>query len=151
MKLNWQHTRVLLLLIVVLTWSLPGQTMAAALRIVGSSTDLIAIAKEIGKDRVSIYSPFPGSQEPELWVEEVFPSWIVKASRADIYIRIGLFADVWAEALITDARNPRIDPGAPGYIDASVGVRVLEVPSGTVSRSLGEIHIQGNPHYLLWR
>lgn len=123
--------------------------MAAALRVVGSSTDLTAIAKEIGKDRISVYSPFPGSQEPELWVEEVFPSWIVKALRADMYIRIGLFADVWAETLITDARNPRIDPGAPGHVDASEGVRVLEAPSGSVSRSLGEIHIQGNPHYLL--
>ncbi|ETX03070.1 MAG: hypothetical protein ETSY1_01400 [Candidatus Entotheonella factor] len=151
MKLNGQPTRVLLLLLllVALTWSWPGQTLAAALRIVGSSTDLTAIAKEIGKDRVTVYSPFPGSQEPELWVEEVFPSWIVKASRADMYIRIGLFADVWAEALIADARNPRIDPGGLGYVDASEGVRVLEVPSGTVSRSLGEIHIQGNPHYLL--
>ncbi len=148
MKLDWQRTRALLLL-VVLIWSLPGQSMAAALRIVGSSTDLIAIAKEIGKDRVKVYAPFPGSQEPELWVEEVFPSWIIKASRADMYIRIGMFADVWAEALITDARNPRIDPGSPGHVDASEGVHVLEVPSGAVSRSLGEIHIQGNPHYLL--
>ena len=135
--------------VIVLLWSQVGYTMAPALRIVGSSTDLIAIAKEIGRDRVSVYSPFPGSQEPELWVEEVFPSWIVKASRADVYIRIGLFADVWADALITDARNPRIDPGSPGHVDASAGVRVLEVPSGGVSRSLGEIHIQGNPHYLL--
>ncbi|PON18314.1 hypothetical protein C2W62_08555 [Candidatus Entotheonella serta] len=148
MNMGWTYTRVLLML-VVLMCSLPEATKAATLRIVGSSTDLIAIAKEIGKDRVSVYSPFPGSQEPELWVEEVFPSWIVKASRADTYIRIGLFADVWAEALITDARNLRIDPGAPGYVDASRGVHVLEVQSGSVSRSLGEIHIQGNPHYLL--
>jgi zinc/manganese transport system substrate-binding protein len=116
---------------------------------VGSSTDLVAIAKEIGKERVEGYSPFPGYQEPELWVEEVFPSWIIKASRADIYVRIGLFADVWADALITDARNPRIDPGSPGYIDASQGIPVLEVPTGPVDRAMGEIHIQGNPHYLL--
>jgi zinc/manganese transport system substrate-binding protein len=114
-----------------------------------SSTDLIAIAKEIGKDRVEVYTPFRGYQEPELWIEEVFPSWIIKASRADCYIRIGLFADVWADTLITDARNPRIDPGSPGYVDASQGIPVLEVPTGTVDRSLGEIHLQGNPHYLL--
>ncbi len=148
MTLGWRYTCVLLILGLFM-WGLPTQGMAAALRVVGSSTDLTAIAKEIGKDRISVYAPFPGYQEPELWVEEVFPSWIVKAARADMYIRIGLFADVWAEALITDARNPRIDPGAPGHVDASEGVRVLEVPSGSVSRSLGEIHIQGNPHYLL--
>ena len=146
--IKWSRP-VCALLFVALLWSQPGHGMSPALRVVGSSTDLIAIAKEIGRDRVSVYAPFPGSQEPELWVEEVFPSWIVKASRADMYIRIGLFADVWAEALITDARNPRIDPGAPGHVDASEGIRVLEAPSGSVSRSLGEIHIQGNPHYLL--
>lgn len=146
--LDRRHIRVLLILVLLIGLA-SSTAMAAALRIVGSSTDLTAIAKEIGKDRVTVYSPFPGAQEPELWVEEVFPSWILKAARADMYIRIGLFADVWTEALITDARNPRIDPGAPGYVDASEGVRVLEVPSGSVSRSLGEIHIQGNPHYLL--
>ena len=134
---------------IVVFLALPGYLSARSLRIVGSSTDLTSIAKEIGKDRVTVYAPFPGNQEPELWVEEVFPSWIVKASRADVYIRIGLFADVWADALITDARNPRIDPGAPGHVDASQGIVALEVPSGSVSRSLGEIHVQGNPHYLL--
>lgn len=122
---------------------------ARAIRVVGSSTDLIAIAKEIGRERVEVYSPFPGYQEPELWVEEVFPSWAVRASKADIYIRIGLFADVWAEPLIVDSRNPRIYPGEPGHVDASVGMPVIEVPTGPVDRAHGEIHLQGNPHYLL--
>lgn len=146
----WQGTgRVAWSLLMVFTWIMPQPTMARTLRVVGSSTDLMAIAKEIGKERVESYSPFPGYQEPELWVEEVFPSWIIKASRADSYVRIGLFADVWAETLITDARNPRIDPGSPGYVDASQGIQVLEVPTGPVDRTMGEIHIQGNPHYLL--
>lgn len=129
---------------------MPYEAAAArTIRVVGSSTDLIAIAKEIGRERVEVYSPFPGYQEPELWVEEVFPSWAVRASKADIYIRIGLFADVWAEPLIEDARNPRLYPGAPGHVDASAGIAVLEVPGGEVDRAHGEIHLQGNPHYLL--
>ena len=81
---------------------------------VGSSTDFTSIAKEIGGDRIRVYAPLPGYQEPELYIEEVFPSWIIQASRADGYVRIGLFADVWADSLMIDARNPRIDPGAPG-------------------------------------
>ena len=117
--------------------------------LVGSSTDFTAIAKEIGKDRVKVYSPLPGYQEPELYIEEVFPSWIIQASRADGYVRIGLFADVWADALMIDARNPLIYPGAPGHVDASQGIQVLEIPTGPVDRSRGEIHLQGNPHYLL--
>lgn len=126
----------------------PGET-ARKIRVVGSSTDLIEITKEIAKDRVEVYSPFPGYQEPELWVEEVFPSWAVKASRADMYVRIGLFADVWAETLIIDSRNGKIFPGEAGYVDASAGIPVLEVPTEPVDRSRGEIHVQGNPHYLL--
>jgi len=122
---------------------------ARTLRVVASSTDLVAIAQEIGKDRVQGHSFFLGYQEPELWVEEVFPSWMLKAARADLFIRIGLFADVWADTVIEGARNPKIYSGSPFLVDASEGIVVLEVPTGTVDRSLGEIHIQGNPHYLL--
>jgi ABC-type Zn uptake system ZnuABC Zn-binding protein ZnuA len=117
--------------------------------LVGSSTDFTAIAKEIGGDRIKVYSPLPGYQEPEIYIEEVFPSWIIQASRADGYVRIGLFADVWADSLIIDARNPLIYPSAPGHVDASQGIHVLEIPTGPVDRSRGEIHLQGNPHYLL--
>ena len=117
--------------------------------LVGSSTDFTAIAKEIGGDRIKVYAPLPGYQEPELYIEEVFPSWIIQTSRADGYVRIGLFADVWADSLMIDSRNPLIYPGAPGHVDASQGIHVLEIPTGPVNRSRGEIHLQGNPHYLL--
>jgi ABC-type Zn uptake system ZnuABC Zn-binding protein ZnuA len=92
---------------------------------------------------------FQGNQEPELWVEEVFPSWVVRASRAQAFARIGLYADVWVDTVIESAQNRAIVPGAAGHIDASQGIAVLEVPSGRVDRSLGEIHVAGNPHYLL--
>jgi zinc/manganese transport system substrate-binding protein len=116
---------------------------------VTSSTDLAAIAQEIGRERVQVHSFFRGDQEPEIWVEEVFPSWIVRASRADALIRIGLYADVWMDTVIEAAHNRKVAPGGAGHIDASEGIEVLEVPGGRVDRSLGEIHIQGNPHYLL--
>lgn len=118
-------------------------------RIVTSSTDLASIATEIGRERVEAHSFFRGDQEPELWVEEIFPSWIVRSTRADLLIRIGLFADVWMDTVIESAQNRKIAPGAAGHVDASDGIEVLEVPTGRVDRSLGEIHIQGNPHYLL--
>lgn len=126
-----------------------GEAEAKVLRIVASSTDLETIAREIGRERVQGVSFFAGNQEPELWVEEIFPSWMLRAARADLFVRIGLFADVWADVVIEGARNPKIFPGGPGLVDASEGVRVLEVPGGPVDRSLGEIHLQGNPHYLL--
>lgn len=126
-----------------------GGAEARTLRVVASSTDLVAIAQEIGKEGVEGHSFFLGYQEPELWVDEVFPSWMLKTARADLYCRIGLFADVWADVVIEGARNPRIFPGGPGLVDASEGIAVLEVPIGATDRSLGEIHLQGNPHYLL--
>jgi zinc/manganese transport system substrate-binding protein len=122
---------------------------ARTLRHVASSTDLVSIAQEIARDRIQGQSFFRGDQEPELWVEEVFPSWIVRASRADLLTRIGLFADIWMDTVIESAGNRRIVPGAPGYVDASERIAVLEIPGGPVDRSLGEIHVQGNPHYLL--
>ncbi|MBI4635179.1 MAG: zinc ABC transporter substrate-binding protein [Candidatus Rokubacteria bacterium] len=128
----------------------PGVAGArAALRVVTSSTDLASIAQEIGRERVQAHSFFRGDQEPEIWVEEIFPSWIVRAGRADALIRIGLFADIWMDTVIEGAHNRKIAPGGPGYVDASEGIAVLEVPSGRLDRSLGEIHVQGNPHYLL--
>jgi len=111
---------------------------------------MIAIAREIaGEDRVDGYCPFTGYQEPELWVEEVFPSWLLKAAKADLYVRVGLAADVWADVVIEASRNHRITRGSPGHVDASEGISVIEVPTWKVDRSAGEIHIMGNPHYLL--
>ncbi|MGH7324991.1 MAG: metal ABC transporter substrate-binding protein [Candidatus Rokuibacteriota bacterium] len=122
---------------------------ARSLRVVTSSTDLASIAAEVGRERVQAASFFRGYQEPELWVEEIFPSWVVRASRADTLVRIGLSADVWMDTVIEAAQNRAIVPGGPGYVDASEGIEVLEVPVGRVDRTLGEIHVQGNPHYLL--
>lgn len=126
-----------------------GAGEAKTLAVVTSSTDLAALAAEIGGDRVRARSFIPGHAEPELWHDEVFPSWFVRAGRADVLIRIGLSADPWLDTVIENAMNRRVAPGGPGYVDASEGIAVLEVPAGRVDRSLGEIHVQGNPHYLL--
>ena len=139
----------IVILLGMLLLGAPAGMAAEQIRVMGSSSDMIAIAQEIAKDRMTGYSPFAGYQEPELFIEEVFPSWAMRAARADLYIRIGLFADIWASTLLVDSRNHRILPGEAGYVDASEGVQVLEVPTWKIDRSRGEIHIQGNPHYLL--
>jgi ABC-type Zn uptake system ZnuABC Zn-binding protein ZnuA len=122
---------------------------ARTVQIVTSSTDLAAIAGEVGREHVAATSFFRGDQEPEIWIEEIFPSWVLRARRADVLVRIGLYADVWMDTVIEGALNRAVAPGGPGYVDASEGVAVLEVPSGRVDRGLGEIHVAGNPHYLL--
>jgi len=139
----------LILLFVAVLGTPKKAPIAKPINVVTSSTDFASIAKEIGKDRVEAFSPFKGYQEPELWVEEVFPSWMLKAAKADMYVRIGLLADVWADVVIEGSRNKKIFPGEAGYVDASEGIEVLDVPTAKVDRASGEIHLQGNPHYLL--
>ena len=67
---------------------------------------------------------------------------------ADVFVSVGLELDGgWLPLVIPGSRNPKIQPGAKGFVDASEGVNVLEKPTGTVSRAEGDIHPLGNPHY----
>jgi ABC-type Zn uptake system ZnuABC Zn-binding protein ZnuA len=74
---------------------------------------------------------------------------MVKVRRADLMVLNGLELDGWAEVVIQGANNPRVIPGAPGRVDASQGIMVLEVPTTRVDRSMGDVHPVGNPHYTL--
>jgi zinc/manganese transport system substrate-binding protein len=47
--------------------------------------------------------------------------------------------------LLTQSGNDRIQPGRPGFLEASQFVARLEVPK-TIDRALGDIHPSGNPH-----
>ena len=51
--------------------------------------------------------------------------------------------------LITQSRNSKIQPGNAGYLDASRTVRILDMPTGQITRAMGDVHPQGNPHYWL--
>jgi ABC-type Zn uptake system ZnuABC Zn-binding protein ZnuA len=110
--------------------------------------DLGALAREIGGDRVSV-SVFCKGQEDAHFVEAK-PSFIRSLSRADVFIQSGLELEIgWAPVLLQSARNARILPGTTGFIDASTAISPLEIPSGPIDRSMGDIHPLGNPHYLL--
>lgn len=120
---------------------------AAKLRVVTSTTDLAAIVRAVAGDRVEVESIASGYQNPH--AVDAKPSFIVKLAKADALVRIGLGLDQWVDALAENARNPRILRGGTGYIDAAVGVPVLERPAGHVDRSMGDLHAFGNPHYWL--
>jgi zinc/manganese transport system substrate-binding protein len=65
-------------------------------------------------------------------------------SRAQVYLKVGLGLDQWADAIVDGSRNARLT-----VVDCSAGVRVLEKPAGKVDASMGDVHPQGNPHYWL--
>ncbi|MFN2431350.1 MAG: metal ABC transporter substrate-binding protein [Gemmatimonadota bacterium] len=117
-------------------------------RVLTTTQDLAAIAREIGGDRVEVTAIARGYQDPHF--VEAKPSYILQASKADMLVLVGLDLEIaWLPNVITGSRNRRIQPGAPGYVDASRGIRLQEVPTGRISRDLGDIHAYGNPHYWL--
>src|SRR6266705_5464639 len=121
---------------------------AGKLHIMTATTDLAALAQEIGGDRVEVESVARGYQDPHF--VEAKPSFLLKMRRADLLIVVGLELEIgWLPPLITQSTNPKIQVGAPGYFDASRFARILEMPTGAVTRAEGDVHPQGNPHYWL--
>src|SRR5262245_12036772 len=120
---------------------------AERIRVVATIPDLKALTEEVGGALVEVDALVRGTQNPHDL--EARPSLMVKMRRADVLVINGLDLDAWAEAVVLGANNPRVIPGAPGRIDASRGIPVLEVPTTRVDRSMGDVHPLGNPHYTL--
>jgi zinc/manganese transport system substrate-binding protein len=67
---------------------------------------------------------------------------------ADVFIHSGLDLELWVPQLLRGSRNRKIQPGQPGNVNAARGIRLKEVPQ-EISRSQGDLHVYGNPHYVL--
>lgn len=121
---------------------------ASPIKVVTTTEDLAAIAREVGGDKVQVQSLARGEQDPHFL--EAKPSLILKLSQADLLVEVGLELEIgWLPALKIGARNGKILNGEPGHVDASSGIRLMEIPSGPIDRSAGDVHPQGNPHYWL--
>ncbi len=121
---------------------------AARVKIVTATSDLAALAAEVGGDRVEVESIARGYQDPHF--VEAKPSFLLKLRRADLLFVVGLQLEIgWLPPLITQCGNPRIQVGAPGYFDASQFAEILEIPTQVVTRAMGDVHPFGNPHYWL--
>jgi zinc/manganese transport system substrate-binding protein len=120
----------------------------AALKVVATTQDLESLAKEVGGDKVETESLAKGYQDPHQ--VEPKPSFILKLHSADLLIVVGRELEIgWLPALINQARNSRIQAGADRYLDASNFAHILEIPTGQITRAMGDVHPQGNPHYWL--
>lgn len=123
------------------------QQAQAQIKIVTSLPDLASIADYVGGDKVETFSIAKGYQNPHF--VDPKPSYIIKLSRADMFITVGLDLELgWSPQLLQSSRNSKIQKGNPGYVDASENMPLLQVPTST-SREEGDIHIYGNPHYWL--
>src|SRR5215470_4785497 len=120
----------------------------ADLKVATSLTDLASVAQIVGGKHVTAQSLCRGFEDPHFVPAK--PSLMKAIQHADVYISTGLELDGgWLPLVLPGSRNPKIQPGAKGFVDASEGVQVLEKPTGTVSRAEGDIHPLGNPHYYL--
>lgn len=116
--------------------------------VVTSTSDLAALAQEVGGDRVEVESIARGYQDPHF--VEAKPSFLLKLRKADLLILVGLQLEIgWLPPLITQCGNPRVQIGASGYLDVSQFAEILEIPKGQVTRAMGDVHPMGNPHYWL--
>ena len=144
MFFNKQRIGILACLIIIgssaLSWASP-------IRIVSITDDFASIAKSVGGDHVLVDTLVKGSRNMHHINPK--PSMVMKVKRADVIIRIGMATDSWIDSLIEVARNQRVFVGEDGYINASLRVSKLEVPTQSVDGSMGDVHIEGNPHYWL--
>jgi zinc/manganese transport system substrate-binding protein len=132
------------LAIFVLAIALPA---ASAIRVVATFPDLADIARQIGGERVEVVTIAEGNQDPHK--VPVKPSFVTKLNRADAVVVMGLGLEhAFLPPLLEVARNAKIAPGESGYIDASLYVTPLEVPTSQ-NRTQGELHPLGNPHFNL--
>lgn len=121
---------------------------AAELRIVTTTSDLAAIAMAVAGDRAEVCSVCSGKEDPHAL--QARPSTILQARAADLWIRVGLELEIgWEPPILDGSRNARIREGTPGHLDASESALILDVPSVKLTRALGDVHPQGNPHYWL--
>ena len=121
---------------------LPFGSAHAALKVAASTPDLASIAASVGGANVEVFAiARPGSDPHRI---EALPSTMLKVSRAQLYLKVGLGLDQWADAILDGSRNSKLV-----LVDCSRGVRVLEKPTGKVDASMGDVHPDGNPHYWL--
>ena len=146
----FSSTGCLLAVAAIVTASLFSPSIAAAkkLNVVTATTDLASLAQEVGGDKISVESMAKGYQDPHF--VEAKPSFLLKLQHADLLVVVGLQLEIgWLPPLITQSGNSRIQVGANGYLDASQFAEILEIPQGSITRAMGDVHPLGNPHYWL--
>jgi ABC-type Zn uptake system ZnuABC Zn-binding protein ZnuA len=129
-------TALLLLLIA-------GTASAAPVKVVTTLPAYASIAQAVGGDRVQASSISKGNEDAHFVKPK--PSYALMLKDANLFVTTGLDLELWAPVLVDKSGNRKIRDGQPGYVNASQGVPLLDVPANP-SREAGDIHIYGNPH-----
>jgi ABC-type Zn uptake system ZnuABC Zn-binding protein ZnuA len=118
------------------------------LNVVATLPDYAAIARAIGGDRITVTNLAKGTEDPHF--VDARPSFVRVLNKADLLIEGGAELEIgWLPPLVAGARNRAILVGAPGHLSLAQYIRLLEVPTTPVDRSMGDVHPIGNPHFNL--
>src|SRR5918996_1544647 len=125
-----------------------GASVEGKVNVVATTGDLGALAREVGGEHVDVKVLARPTQDPHF--VDARPNLVLDVSNAHLLIINGLELEVgWLRVVITSARNPEVQPGQQGYLDASTLIQPKEVPRAAIDRSMGDLHTGGNPHYTL--
>ncbi|MCM2310517.1 MAG: zinc ABC transporter substrate-binding protein [Steroidobacteraceae bacterium] len=131
-------------LVCLLALAAPAQ---AALKVLATTADWGALTAELGGDKVNVYTATNALQD--VHQVDAKPSLVARARTADLVVANGAELEIgWLPVLLRESGNARVQPGAPGYFEATSAVRLIDIPT-SVDRSLGDIHALGNPHIQL--
>ncbi|MCU0786054.1 MAG: metal ABC transporter substrate-binding protein [Verrucomicrobia bacterium] len=120
----------------------------AKLNVVATLPDYGAIAEEVGGDKIKVTAIARGTEDQHF--VDARPSFVRVLNQADLLIEGGADLEIgWLPPLVNNARNPKILANSPGHVILSRYLRLLEVPTVTVDRSMGDVHPYGNPHFTL--
>ncbi|PJZ46072.1 metal ABC transporter substrate-binding protein [Leptospira brenneri] len=123
-----------------------ASNLSAKVSLVTSLPDIKYIAEQVAGERADVSGMIRGTDDPHFVMTR--PDFLVKLSEADVLCVIGLDLEIgWIPYLQQQSRNIKIQKGQPGYCDTSFGVKILGEPTVMMDRSMGDMHIYGNPHY----
>lgn len=118
----------------------------ANIKVVATLPDLASLAREIGGDKAEVSAMAKPTEDSHF--VDARPSFVVQLRSADVLIDGGAELELgWLPPLLQNARNPKLEVGKPGRVQASQGVRLMNVPAN-VTRAAGDVHALGNPHFM---
>ncbi len=122
----------------------PHECCDGEIFVVASLPSYASIAEYVGGDKVTVRHIAAGNQDAHFIPPK--PSYAMMLKRADLFITTGLDLELWAPVLLDKARNRKIFEGSEGYVSVATDVPLLDKPKANPDRSMGDVHVYGNPH-----
>lgn len=123
-------------------------SLQAKIKVVTTLPDIAEVVREIGQNNVDVQNLLQGNEDPHY--AEARPDFILKVNRADIVCSMGLDLEIgWLPKVLEKSGNAKVQVGSDSYCELGRTVKAIDVPTGVINRSLGDVHAHGNPHFNL--